>query len=259
MQSSREVLKRDLPVVALKDEYPSGFTDPMHSHDVVQMLFAIRGVMAIKTSDRAFVIPPQRGLLIPAGMEHEVDCRGPVSLRTIYIKSGPLIALREARVLEVSDLVKALILEVTGFGETGDKEGRQTRIIELLLSEIQRLPRAPYSVAMPANPRLLRVCAELLENPSDDRDIDAWSDVAAMGRRTFTRAFRRETGVGFATWRQQVRLMAAISLLSEGFPITRTALEVGYDSPSGFATMFRKAFGVPPSQYLRQPGVGPDS
>jgi len=53
-----------------------------------------------------------------------------------------------------------------------------------------------------------------------------------------------------AVWRQQVRLMAALSLLAEGVSITRAAYEVGYDSPSGFTAMFRRAFGISPSRYM---------
>ena len=87
-------------------------------------------------------------------------------------------------------------------------------------------------------------------DPSDPRDIDDWAALAAMGRRTFTRKFKQETGTGLAVWRQQIRLMEALSLLASGESITRVSFEVGYDSLSGFSAMFRKAFGVSPSQYL---------
>ena len=70
-----------------------------------------------------------------------------------------------------------------------------------------------------------------------------------MGRRTFTRSFKKEAGMGVAVWRQQARLMHALSLLSSGESITKVALEVGYDSPSAFTAMFHRAFGVPPSQF----------
>ena len=104
---------------------------------------------------------------------------------------------------------------------------------------------------MPTDPRLLRVCAPIPDDPSDPRDIDEWAGVAGMARRTFTRAFKRETGMGFAMWRQQVRLMDALALLSSGTPITQVAFEVGYDSPSSFSAMFRRAFGVSPGQYMK--------
>jgi AraC-like DNA-binding protein len=55
--------------------------------------------------------------------------------------------------------------------------------------------------------------------------------------------------MGLAVWRQQVRLMEALSRLASGQPITTVAFDVGYDSPSAFSAMFRRAFGVAPSEY----------
>ncbi|HWT42124.1 MAG TPA: AraC family transcriptional regulator, partial [Sphingopyxis sp.] len=188
---------------------------------------------------------------LPAGTRHEVACRGPVSLRTLYLPCAGHEHERECRVFEVSNLVKSLILEVVDFPALYDVNGREGRIIALLLDEIGRMPNAPYQVSMPSNPRLLRVCNAIIADPSDPRDIDDWAALAAMGRRTFTRSFKQETGMGLAVWRQQVRLMEALSLLAAGASITQVTYDVGYDSPSGFAAMFRRAFGVPPSQYLK--------
>ena len=224
----------------------------MHSHDHVQILYASAGVMSVRTPETSFVIPPQRAVWLPAGMKHEVACRGPVSLRTLYLPSGHGADDPDCRVFEVSNLLKALILEVVDFPPLYDVTGREGRIIELLLEEIARMPNAPYQVSRPGDPRLLRVCNAILTDPADPRDIDDWAALAAMGRRTFTRSFKQETGMGLAVWRQQVRLMEALSLLAAGASITQVTYDVGYDSPSGFAAMFRRAFGVPPSQYLKQ-------
>ena len=84
---------------------------------------------------------------------------------------------------------------------------------------------------------------------ADPRDLDDWASLAGMGRRTFTRAFRQETGMGVAMWRQQVRLMEALSLLGMGQSVTTVAFDVGYESPSAFTAMFHRAFGVPPTSY----------
>ena len=119
----------------------------------------------------------------------------------------------------------------------------------VLIDEIEAMPNAPYHAPMPKDRRLLRVCRAILEDPSDQRDLDDWAQVAGMGRRTFTRLFREETGMGLAVWRQQVRLMEALSLLASGRAITTVAFDVGYESPSAFTAMFHRAFGVPPSQY----------
>ena len=251
LKHSIDILATARPVMALQDEYPAGYVDPMHSHDHVQILYASAGVMSVRTPETSFVIPPQRAVWLPTGMKHEVACRGPVSLRTLYLPDGAGARGRECRVFEVSNLLKALILEVVEFPPLYDLGAREGKIVELLLSEIGRMPDAPYQVSMPTDPRLLRVCNAILGNPTDPRDIDDWAALAAMGRRTFTRSFKQETGMGLAVWRQQVRLMEALSLLAAGASITQVTYDVGYDSPSGFAAMFRRAFGVPPSKYLR--------
>jgi AraC-like DNA-binding protein len=40
-------------------------------------------------------------------------------------------------------------------------------------------------------------------------------------------------------------------LLAAGQPITRIAVDLGYDSPSAFTAMFRRSLGAPPSHYFR--------
>ena len=238
------------PVIGLEDEYAPGFTDEEHSHGRAQLLYASSGVMSVVVDSASFVIPPQRALWIPAGVAHEVGCRGHVSLRTLYFdRSVRDFGEGHCRVIEVSDFLKALIVEVAHFGAKYDMDAREGRIISLLQEEIAAMPNAPYHVPMPRDVRLLRVCRAILDDPSDQRDLDELAKVAGMGRRTFTRLFKQETGMGVAMWRQQVRLMEALSLLASGSPVTTVAFDVGYESPSAFTAMFHRAFGSPPSQY----------
>lgn len=250
MIHSSEILISDRPILALRDEYPAGFVDKTHQHDHIQILYACDGIMAVRTAEASYVVPPQRALWIPAGMDHEVRCRSAVSLRTLYLRPDAVSEARHCHVFEVSNLLRTLILEMGDLGTHYPLDGRAEHIVALLLDEIQRMPGSRHELAMPQDLRLLRVCGSLLEQPSDPRDIDEWARIAGMGRRTFTRAFRRETGIGFAMWRQQARLMEAMALLSSGAPIAQVAFEVGYDSPSSFSATFRRAFGVSPSQYL---------
>jgi AraC-like DNA-binding protein len=250
MKSTLDLDLRQRPVVALVDEYPSGFVDSMHSHERIQLLYASSGVMSVVTDDTSFVIPPQRAVWIPSTVRHEVSCRGPVSLRTLYIDPRYERDDPECHIVEIGPLVKALILEVAGFDPVYDLDGREGQIVSLLISELLASPKVPYAAPMPVDPRLVRVCREIIENPSDQRDIDRWADLAGMSRRSFTRAFKRETGMGIALWRQQVRLLEALSLMSTGSNVTNAALDVGYDSASAFCAMFQRAFGVSPSKYV---------
>ena len=83
--------------------------------------------------------------------------------------------------------------------------------------------------------------------PQPDRRIHS---PAAFDRRAVLMGLTALIGMGLATWRQQVRLMAALSLLSSGKSVTSVAYDVGYESPSSFTAMFHRVWGVPPSAYL---------
>ncbi|XHR99122.1 transcriptional regulator [Sphingomonas sp. DBB INV C78] len=235
--------------MGFEDDYPAGFVDPSHAHDRAQLSYANSGVMLVVTETSSFVLPPRRAIWLPAGTTHTAICRGPVNIHTLFIDPNIESLPHECRVFEVSPLVRALIQEVFGFEPAYDEGGREGRIVRLLIEEIERMPNIPVMVRMPEDRRLLRVCQIILDNPADPRDIDDWANIAGMGRRTFTRLFKQHTGMGLATWRQQVRLMEALSLLASGASITNVAFDVGYESPSAFTAMFHRSFGVPPSQY----------
>jgi len=74
-----------------------------------------------------------------------------------------------------------------------------------------------------------------------------------MDRRAFTRAFRKQTGLSFGAWRQQACIVVALPRLADGESVTTIALDMGYDSPAAFSTMFRRVLGVPPSRYAEKP------
>jgi AraC-like DNA-binding protein len=59
----------------------------------------------------------------------------------------------------------------------------------------------------------------------------------------------------FTRWRQQARLLAAVQMLANDRPVTEIATELGYDSPSAFSAMFRKALGSSPTEYFRRTDI----
>jgi len=235
------------PVVGMSDHYPAGFVDSFHRHDHGQLSYATSGIMTVVTETSAYVLPPNRAIWLPPDMPHEVTCRGPVVLNVLYIDPSLPLQPRTCRVFDTSMLVQALFREVLTFAHAYDETGREGRIVALLLDEIARMDPIVVSAPMPRDGRLRRVCEKIVADPADQRSLDDFARIAGMGRRTFTRTFRQETGMGFAHWRQQVRLMAALSLLREGHSVTSIAYDVGYESASSFTAMFHRVLGVPPS------------
>lgn len=239
------------PIAGFASEYPPDFVDSAHTHKRAQLLYVAAGVMHVTTAAAAFVMPANRAAWIPAGVAHEVRCCGRVSGRTLYIDAGVRNDLADqCRVFDVSVLLRALILEAMTLPIEYDVDGRDGMIMALILDEIAAATSIPLRVPMPQNPRLLRVCRSILTNPTQQVTLDDCARLCGMGRRTFTRAFRRETHTTFTAWRQQVRLMEAFARLTVGDSVARAAVDVGYRSPSAFAGMFRRAFGTAPTHYI---------
>jgi AraC-like DNA-binding protein len=69
--------------------------------------------------------------------------------------------------------------------------------------------------------------------------------------RTLGRLFKRETGLTFGQWRQQLRLAEAVCQLSLGTPVATVARELGYATANAFSAMFHRALGAPPQRYMR--------
>ena len=90
-----------------------------------------------------------------------------------------------------------------------------------------------------------------MENPGDERRLKDWTTSVGASERTLERHFRQELGMSFRKWRQHLRLLSAVTLLSEGMSVTAVAYELGYASPSAFVAMFRDKIGHPPRRYLQ--------
>jgi AraC-like DNA-binding protein len=153
-------------------------------------------------------------------------------------------------VIAVSTLLRELILRACTLPVLYDESGPDGRIVALILDEIAALPSLALDLPMPRDPRVRRICQALRADPGATSTLDEWARTAGASSRTLARRFARETGLTFADWRQQARLLAAMARLAAGESITTIALDLGYDSPSAFSAMFRRALGTSPSRYL---------
>jgi len=240
-------------VIATGNEYPSHYVLPAHSHRRGQLLYASTGVLTAITSEGSWVVPPRRALWIPPRVSHEVHMGGQVSTRSVYVtpEAAHAAGLAErCQVIAVSPLLHELLLEAVDLPAEYELDGRDGRVMALLLDEIRRMPALPLNTPLPHDKRLAALCRELLDHPSQETKIDDMARYAGMSRRHFTRTFREETGMSFTAWRQQACLLAALTRLGNGDAITQVAMDLGYGNPSAFTAAFRRVLGVAPSRYL---------
>jgi len=63
--------------------------------------------------------------------------------------------------------------------------------------------------------------------------------------------FSEYTGVGIQSYYLDLRMEAAMALLSEGYPVADVAVRLGFSSPSYFSQCFRRECGCAPGHYRK--------
>jgi AraC-like DNA-binding protein len=237
----------DRPLAAFARDYAEDEAVPRHAHDRAQLLYATQGVMRIATDGAAFVVPPGHALWMPAGEPHQVGIDGRVAMRALFLRADAAAAgPGRTTVLAVSPLLRELILAACAEPLEWDEAGRGGHLAALILDEIARARDLPFGVPQPRDARLVRVAAALRADPASPRRLEDWAAEAGASARTLERLFLAETGMGFARWRQRLRLAEAAARLARGETPARAAASVGYASAPAFGAAFRAAFGITP-------------
>ena len=242
------------PIVVMAKSFSDGFSIAPHEHRRDQFLYAISGVMRLRTQSDAWIVPPAGAAYIPAGLAHSVSMHGDVDMRTLYIDPSAVRTRRQQlNVVAVPALLKELILALSDEPLAYGPDSRGSLIARMIEQEIELAKALSLHAPLPRDPRLQRLCAELLADPSDRRTLDGWSEVAGASARTLARLFERDLGMSFVQWRRRVRFQSALEALSQGVPVSVVARLHGYRSPSAFSAAFHKATGHAPSRVM--PGM----
>lgn len=249
----RDLERIDRPVVGFAFDYPSGHRIPRHHHGKAQLIYASRGIMTVTTQAGTWIVPPQRAVWVPARVSHQIAMSGNVSMRTLYLGGDAAAHMPDACcVVTVPDLMRELILAVVAFEQPYPREGREARLVDVLLDELATIPVAPLFVHMPQDKRVQEIVRVLRKDAADPRSLEEWSAQVGASPRTLARIFVKETGLTFGRWRRQLRLLAALEQLAAGASVTSVALSLGYDSPSAFISVFKKHMGATPAQYFAE-------
>lgn len=238
------------PLYARAESLGAGSWTPRHQHDWVQFSYAISGVLGVYTRDGSYFAPPQWGVWIPAGAEHEVVTSMQAEMRSLYVRRDACPwAADECRVLEVTPLARELIKQFCTFAvdyPEGDSE--QARLVAVLVDQLRSLPQVGFSLPLPRHPGLLALCNGLIGEPDRAQTLQQWAVQMQVSEKTLMRLFQRETGLSFRNWRQRMRLLSSLALLEAGESVTQAALGCGYDSTSAYIAAFKQLFGATPGE-----------
>ena len=218
------------PVSALASDHPNGEHVAPHRHPRAQRIHTLSGVMTVTSGGGSWIVPPGRAVWM------RPDARADLP--------------QGCEVIEVSPFLREAIVAATLIPLDYAPDGRDMRVMELILDEIAAAPRLHLHVPMPRDPRLARLCARLIADPATPVTLERLGMECHVSGRTLARMFHRELGMSFGEWLRRMRLLLSLPRLAAGASVLEVAMEHGYDSPSAFTAMFRRTLGVSPTAYF---------
>ena len=225
--------------------YAAGTHIPPHAHVGHQIIHAVSGVMRVIAQDASWVVPPGRGLWVPARVQHEILCLDQVEMRTVYLNGATRADRAGAQVVAISPLMREILVR---FAE-GCRQTQVEHLEALLLDEIADSEVEPFRLPMPRDARVLQLTNRLLDQPADRTSLAQWARQLGLSERSLIRRIRAETGMSFRELRRQARIMVALERLALGHSVTQVAFDVGFESPSAFTHAFRTVTGGTPRRY----------
>src|SRR5262245_51075892 len=94
-------------VSALANSYPKNHVIKPHHHPRAQLIFALHGVMTVRSAGSIWTVPASHALWMPAGLEHSVHMDTDVEMRSLYFNTSRARKTpRECQVLFVTPLLR---------------------------------------------------------------------------------------------------------------------------------------------------------
>jgi len=247
-QNSRDV--DGFPVRGLAVTYRDGHRLDRHTHPWAQLVYAASGTMRVATPAATWLTPPTRAIWVPGGTPHEIEMRGTVAMRTLYLApAGEDARLAACRAIEVAPLLRELILHIVRLGMLDGEDAGHARLEGLLVDLLAAAETAPLELPLPRDPRARAFADRLLAEPGSGPSLAELARGAGASLRTLQRLFLAETSLSLEAWRGRARMQQAVVSLSSGAPVTTAALDAGYQSPSAFIAAFKRTFGVTPARW----------
>ena len=223
-----------------------------HHHDEHQMEYAVGGVVEVETASAHYLLPPQRAVWIPAGLEHQATMNS--NVQSIAVMFDPELVPYEGRsaaILSVSPLIREMIVyaqrwPINRLRSDSEADSFFATLGNLLLEAIAS---GGATLSLPTSDN--SVVADAMAFTKENLQSVGIADVAravSVSERTLRRLFHEEVGSSWRTYLLRARMLKAMALLaSPDQSVQETARVVGFQNASSFARAFTDYWGQTPS------------
>ncbi len=250
-----------------------GHGDHWHYHRATELTLIQRGAGTRFVADHIELFEPGDVVLIGANVPHYWHLRGSSAGLSLqwdfplehgvwgFAEAVPLRALAESarRGLHLhSATAETIRKRMEALGELSGL-ARLAAFFNLLAClasapsrEVRSLSAESFSLSgtVEHQEAVRRAVSFVFANYREAVRLPVLLQLSGMSRATFARQFRRHAGKSFSTFLNQVRLQAVCRALRDtSDPVSSIALSHGFNQLSFFNRLFRREFGVSPTDY----------
>lgn len=223
---------------------------PMDRHSWGQFVYSVAGVIELTVKSSRYSAPPDFGVWLPPETEHLAWAGNETAYLLLDIEQSLCDRLpRQASVLSVGPIAKAILLDLKKRGVGEPQTGDDARLMRVLIDQLS--VGSPLECFLPVSDdrALKQVLEALCKNPGDSRSLGEWASHVHSTERTLARRCKRDLGMSFVKWRQRLRLSRAVAMLADGLSVQTVAYRLGYGTTSAFIAMFQAAIGATPNAF----------
>lgn len=221
-----------------------------HSSDH-QVVISFHGAFRWRIGPRTRLIDANSALLVFAGEDFYADHVPGVGHANIILTPGPDLAAELFRGANATAPLRpvdhGMRLECHALLATA--RGEPLAASEIAYSLLQRVTGKPTCSTVP-NPRIIERAKALLHaSPCDNLTLEDVAHEVGVCPTYLTQLFTRSEGRPLYRYQRHLRLARALNELPNCDDLTSLALDLGFANHSHFTTMFKRAFGLTPSDY----------
>ncbi len=233
-------------------------------HETYALCTVYAGTGEVQYRQGVHSVRPGDTLLMEPGEVHaDRRVEGPAAFRVLFVAPEALARFREDGTDVPVHLRRARTHDPTLFRvltslhtalERGATALEAECRLALALHELLRRFAEPGSRSTAndaAAAPLMRARDLLHASPGQPVSLDELAAAAGLSKFHLLRAFAKRFGLPPHTYHTQLRIATARSLLANGVPISRAALEAGFADQSHLTRQFVRIVGVTPGAYVR--------
>ncbi|KZX01133.1 AraC family transcriptional regulator [Pseudoalteromonas luteoviolacea] len=236
-------------LVAKTISMPASYLDDYHQHPWHQVIFPVSGLLQSEIDNRRVVVPHNALLYIPAGTPHKSVAFTRTEFAALYLNPTSKVTFCHApKSCLVTPFFKELVLLLLKKADAPDNNAT-SNLLHVLNDQITAAANYEIPLLKPKDRRTLAIFEGLIDQPATRLTLAQWAQQVGASERTLSRLFAKEFNQSFRAWRQHLRLVLSLELLTTTRSIQDIALSLGFASDAAYISAFKALFVSTPHTY----------